>query len=106
MQCYIAVMSDVYALLYLYYCTFVDVKHILVTKIGKTDYIYLLHALTPAPEQGYLFGVNDGLYWVIYYKHCFVNTEVNDDHTRAMIGYCFCYKDPDWSNSYFISDLL
>ena len=51
-------------LLYLYYRTFVDEKHLLVTIIGKTDYIYLLHTLTPAPEQGYLFVVNEGLYWV------------------------------------------
>ena len=70
------------------------------------DVFTKLDALTPAPEQGYLFVVNDDLYWVTYHKYCFVNTEVNDDHSRAMIGYCFCYKDPDWSNSYFISDLL
>ena len=62
--------------------------------------------LTPAPEQVYLSGVNDGRNRVTYHNICLVNTKVSGDNSRFMIGYCFCYANPDWSKSYTILDLL
>ena len=92
-------------LINLYYRTAVDEIHPLVPNIGKTDCIYLLHVLTPAPEQVYLSVVNDGLNWVTCHKFCFVNTEVNIDHSRVVIGCSFCYANPDWLKSYYNIDL-
>ena len=67
---------------------------------------YLLHVLTLAPEQVYLCVVSDGRNNVKYYTFCFVNMEVNDAHSRVVIGDCLGYANPDWSKSYNIFDLL